>query len=191
MKYWEKLEKEVRENHEISSPLIEEAKKNALSALSAISSINFKPMAEALTAYQEQRDAILNRPEIKIDPIIFRDKDYHIRQELQEIKSLLPKPKKDKNVVVLTKDGTIGFKKLLYKMKRAKKRVAIIRLLNHRSTATKIIRDETGSINCDAVRKAIGTINNVLKNKLKLKYSLIKSNGEGYYINPKYKLIKK
>jgi len=183
MKYWEKLEKEAKlenslKNNSFFASLIEEAKKSLI------------PVTETVKAFQDQRNAILGNSEIKLDPSLFRGRDYYVQERLQRIESILSKPK-NKNVIVLTKDGTLKLGKLSYRMKSAKKRVAILRILRRRSIATQIIKDATGSISCAAVRKSIGQINNGAIFKLGLKYPLIESKGEGYYINPRYKFEKK
>ena len=199
-----KLQKDAEKELERYAPIIEEVKNKVLPAMNIVSKMDFSPMIKAVRAFQERQDealkmqenfkeSILYSPKIKLFPM--PDRDHEIRMQLAEIKGILNENQKkkpvDKNVITLTKDGDLVFGKFCYKMKSSKKRIAILRTLTHQPIDTEIIKYETNSANNAAVRKAIGKINEIAKNVLKLKQRLIESKGEGYFLNKAYKLIKK
>ncbi len=114
-------------------------------------------------------------------------------EEINAIKEL--EKKENPKIITLSIDGDLWREpksKFCYRM-RTKKPLAIFSTLKTTNTPTSVIREQAGIKNNEAVRKLIGKINARARDILKLKkaYPLIDSKGEGYRINPYYKLVKK
>jgi len=98
-------------------------------------------------------------------------------------------------VLILTQDGDLYREprdKYCYAMRGEGKRLAALRALGKAYTPTRAIQDAAGIKSIAAARKAIGTINQKARFRLKLSQDLIESKPySGYRINPSYRLIAK
>jgi len=115
---------------------------------------------------------------------------------LEELETLREMEEENPKVITLSSDGDLYREpktKYCYRMRNTKKPLAILRMLKTTYIATDLIRDEIGITSSPATRKLIGKIKDQARFHLGLsrKQPLIDSKGQGYRINPFYKLVKK
>ncbi|MFA4996485.1 MAG: hypothetical protein WC536_05085 [Patescibacteria group bacterium] len=196
LEVFKKVKKEAEKYLKEIYPVWKEISNNMLPA---IQNIDFPMIRKVMDSYTQNKDTEDNLPMLQQ----IHSEDYYSNQILiSEIKNLkkvlqkrIPTGKAKKTPgkieITLTKYGELKRGKFICEMKTSKKRVAILKTLNQKPTLTDDIQIESNSLNNKAVRKAIGEINAKAGYNLKLKHRLIESKGEGYYINPIYKLIRK